>query len=352
MLNKTTHNKFITWFSVSVLILMLLTSCPNPANESPSADTPSDDDTTSAITVTTLAYTGGYPWGITSDGTSLFIGDQYNYSIRTLNLASGAETVLAGKNSHTLYSATDGIGSAASFNLMRGMTTDGTNIYVADTSNYAIRKIIISTGEVSTIKYDAALFPVGIVYSSGNLYFSSKNRIYKIQLSDNSMTVITGQATAGFNDGAKDVALFKDIDGLAINGNTLYVADSGNFAIRTVDISTGSVTTLAGTGETAGEVDATGTDALFRKPNGLILDGTTLYLTDGDTSYLGSLGNYTIRTCDTLTGKVETIAGSSHGVADGTGTTAKFWGPQGIVKVGSCLYVVDWMNSKIRKIQL
>ena len=56
-------------------------------------------------------------------------------------------TTLAGSGSSGSTNAT---GTSASFNGPRGITTDGTNLYVADRSNHTIRKIVISTGEVST----------------------------------------------------------------------------------------------------------------------------------------------------------------------------------------------------------
>jgi len=78
------------------------------------------------------------PEGITSDGTSLYVADTGNNRIRQINIASGAVTTLAGDGTEAFF---DGIGMAARFALPRGITTDGTALYVADTGNYRIRKI-------------------------------------------------------------------------------------------------------------------------------------------------------------------------------------------------------------------
>ena len=62
-------------------------------------------------------------------------------------IATGAVTTLAGSS----QGSADGTGTSARFNSPRGITTDGTNLYVAEFSNHMIRKIVISTGVVSTI---------------------------------------------------------------------------------------------------------------------------------------------------------------------------------------------------------
>jgi len=57
------------------------------------------------------------------------------------------------------------------------------------------------------------------------------------------------------------------------------VTDRSNHLIRKIVISTGAVTTLAGTGS-AGSADGTGTSASFKNPRGITTDGTNLYVTD------------------------------------------------------------------------
>ncbi|MCB1194180.1 MAG: hypothetical protein KDK90_27335, partial [Leptospiraceae bacterium] len=66
---------------------------------------------------------------------------------------------------------------------------------------------------------------------------------------------------------------------ITTDGTNLYVADTGNNKIRKVVISSGVVTTLAGSGS-IGSTDATGTSASFYNPNGITTDGTKLYIND------------------------------------------------------------------------
>ena len=123
----------------------------------------------------------------------------------------------------------------------------------------------------------------------------------------------------------------------------LYVADSFNHTIRKITAG-GVVTTLAGLAGSQGNVDATGSAARFNAPAALAVDnaGTTIYVADSQ--------NQTIRQV-TSGGVVTTLAGSGPGWLDGTGTAAKFFGPQGIAldETGN-LFVVDNGSNVVRKI--
>ena len=117
--------------------------------------------------------------------------------------------------------------------------------------------------------------------------------------------------------------------------------DAINHRIRKIVISTGVVTTLAGSGN--GNMDGTGTAALFSFPNGITTDGTNLYIADNS--------NTRIRKILIATAVVTTLAGSSSGDLDGTGTSALFSNIRWIVTDGTSVYVADTSNNKNRKIQ-
>ena len=85
---------------------------------------------------------------MTIDGTDLYVADRENYKIRKIVISTGVVTTLAG--SVTAGSA-NGTGAAASFKYPRAITSDGTNLYVTDSNNHSIRKVVISTGKVTTI---------------------------------------------------------------------------------------------------------------------------------------------------------------------------------------------------------
>jgi len=240
------------------------------------------------------------PWGITSDGTNLYVVDYGNHLIRKIVISSGVVTTVAGTGSS---GSADGTGTAASFNQPAGITTDGTNLYVADESNNTIRKIVITSGVVTTL--------AGTAGSTGS-------------------TNATG-ASARFNGPA----------GITTDGINLYVTDQS--MIRKIVISTGAVTTLAGASGQTASTDDTGTAARFHTPSGITTDGTNLYVADKS--------GHSIRKVVISTAVVTTIAGTgSSGSDDGTGTSASFGQPFGITTDGINLYVAEKEAHRIRKI--
>ena len=89
------------------------------------------------------------PFGITTDGKgNLYVADASNGEIRKIVISTGIVSTLAGTTS---YGSADGVGSAARFFSPTGITFDGdSNLYIADALNNEIRKVVISTGAVTT----------------------------------------------------------------------------------------------------------------------------------------------------------------------------------------------------------
>ena len=100
------------------------------------------------------------------------------------------------------------------------------------------------------------------------------------------VTTLAGTGSSGSANGTGTSASFNWPSGITTDGTNLYVADSSNHLIRKIVISTGVVTTLAGTG-LSGSANGTGTSASFHLPRGITTDGTNLYVTEG--------GNHLIR---------------------------------------------------------
>jgi DNA-binding beta-propeller fold protein YncE len=221
--------------------------------------------------------------------------------------------------------ARDGMGVAASrLNHPASVVTDGNgNFFVADSANNTIRWFLNTPG--------------GWVLRT--------------------LAGVAGQA--GNADGSGTSASFNSPAGLALVGTTLYVADSGNHAIRKISFtlntaaqtSTATVITYAGALGRVGASNGDGATASFRAPVGLALDAAgALYVADS--------GSQTIRKVDTagttVSASVTTIAGidNTPGSTDtGPSTTALFNQPEGLAfdSAGN-LYVADAGNSTIRKI--
>lgn len=303
---------------------------------------------------------GQWPGGISTDGTNLYITDTANSTIRQIVIATAVSSTLAGTASASVQGSTDGSASVARFSQVQAMATDGTNLYVTDMYNHTIRKIVIATGAVTTLagtaganaltngtgaaaRFDA---PFGIAYTDGNLYVADYNNhvIRKIVASTGVVTTFAGDGVNANTDGTGLAAQFSYPAALATDGTNLYVA--GSSTIRQIVIATGVVTTLAGDG-TSAYLDGTGTAAHFGWITGLaVLDGN-LYATDDEYN--------NIRKIVISTGVVTTFAGTSgeSGFLDGVGTAARFNMPSGIsVGSGSTLYVSDTTNNTIRKINV
>jgi hypothetical protein len=192
--------------------------------------------TYSDCTVTVTVTTGNASNTLTLS--SFIIGVQMGGSVQTSELSlSTLVTTVAGTGSPQ---SSNGTGTAASFDQPRGITTDLTNLYVAAAFNHLIRKIVISTGFVTTL---------------------------------------AGTGSYGFADGRGTSASFNKPRGITTDGTNLYLSGNGNHLIRQIVISTGVVTTLAGTGS-SGSSNGTGTSASFNNPQSITTDGTNLYVAD------------------------------------------------------------------------
>jgi hypothetical protein len=243
------------------------------------------------------------PSGVCNDGAgNLFVADAGNHRIRRIIIATGVVTTIAGGT----QGFADGIGAAAQFDTPRGICSDGAgNLFVADAGNHRIRRIVIATGVVTTI--------------AGN--------------------------TFGFTDATGTAAQFNFPYSICNDGlGNLFVADASNNRIRRIVIATGVVSTLVGS--TSGFADGIGTLAQFNFPNSLCYDGAgNLFVAD--------LGNNRIRRIVIATSAVTTIAGSTLGFSDGTGTVVQFNSCYGICSDGlGNLFVADGFNHRIRRIDI
>ncbi|HSL92437.1 MAG TPA: NHL repeat-containing protein, partial [Candidatus Limnocylindrales bacterium] len=261
--------------------------------------------------VTTVPGTLGpfaSPVGIAVIDTTLYVCDNVNHTISSVPAAGGTVTILAGVAGNS--GIEDGTGPTARFNGPRGIASDGTNLYVADTGNHTIREVTTS-GTVTTL--------AGL---AGN----------------------TGSA-----DGTGFIARFNGPQGIAARvaslATTLYIADTGNHTVRRVSVSgtSGTASTFAGTAGTAGFADGSTGTALFSSPRGITSVGSFLYVAD--------TGNHAIRRIST-TATVSTFVGTSEAATtrDGDASQALLNAPVGIAGAEGTIFFTDANENVVRKI--
>lgn len=302
------------------------------------------------------------PTGIAFDASgNLFVADTNDATIRKVVISSSTVSTVAGQNG--MIGTTDGTGSVARFAGPHALADDGTRLFIAD--NNAIRVMVIATAAVTTLSglvnssgsidgaAGSARFsgPRGIATDGTSLYVADtgNHTIRKVAIADGSASTIAGSAgTPGSADGTGAAARFNAPAGLLLAAGQLYIADSGNNTIRRLDVGTNAVMTIAGTAGVAGSTDATGLSATFSSPSGLVGDASgNLFVADK--------GNFTIRRLVLSSAVVTTVAGTAPhvGATDAVGTAALFNNPSGIATDGTAAaYICDKLNHTIRKLNL
>lgn len=286
----------------------------NPAGQTIASQPAAIRVSTPGLSVWTLAGTG---WGGMSDGAwdaayfkepsalallkdgSWIIADSGNHRIRQLK--AGQVMTYSGLSAGWFGGFADGPADQARFNHPSALISDAKGVvYVADTDNHRIRKI----------------------------------------LPDGQVITLAGTGEAGFKDGNAATAMFNRPQGLALDpkGN-LIVADTDNHAIRKVT-PLGVVTTLAGDGQ---EGFGDGQKARFRYPSGLVIDPQgQIYLAD----------TFNHRICRlSPAGVLTVLAGSSEGFADGPAFEARFSRPRNLALApDGRLFIADSGNHRIRQL--
>ncbi|HTG14947.1 MAG TPA: thioredoxin-like domain-containing protein [Blastocatellia bacterium] len=232
---------------------------------------------------------------------------------------------------------------------------------------------------------------------------SNHNRIVVLSLEDNSVKEVIGTGEIGLTDGSFESAAFNHPQGMAFDGNTLFVADTENHSLCAVDFGKRTVMTIAGTGQQSREhltfggqgkqialnspwdlalhngtlyiamagphqlwrmnpktggiapyagtgrearIDGPLAEAALAQPSGITTDGKKLYFADSEVS--------SIRSADLdPSGNVETIVGEDlfeFGDKDGKGEQVRLQHPLGVTYHDGWLYVADTYNNKIKRV--
>ena len=267
-----------------------------------------------------------------------------------------------------------------------------------------------NVSEASRVPDSLLSFPGKVLADEGGgrLFIADSNhhRIVVASLADGTVRQVIGGCEPGFADGTAETARFCQPQGMALNAERLYVADTGNHAIRVVDLDGPSVSTLAGDGQQdtdwnsrpgpldgrrlnspwdlqmahgvlfvamAGNHQIFGIDvdgghiashagsgredhvdgplmaAALAQPSGLTSDGESLFVADSEISSIRAVS------LDPRGGHVRTVVGKGlfdFGDVDGVGQEVRLQHPLGVAYADGKLFVADTYNNKIKSIEL
>lgn len=260
--------------------------------------------------------------------------------------------------------AANGASTSATFGKLIHAVPDatGASIYVTDQGQFLVRKVsggVVSTAAgtgvtgfaegVGTNAAFSTLWGLALDQSGANLFISDagNNRIRVMSLSTQNVTTWAGTGVAGWVDGPIASAAFKGQTFLALDPafQAMYVADSGGFRIRKINMTTLVVSTLAGSGVT-GNADGVGTAASFTSSRQLAVDPTSAFL------YVNDFGACRLKRITLATGVVSWFAGSGTCTnTDGVGTAAQFNGNDGLaIDATGNLYTTMYSAGQIRRV--
>ncbi len=324
---------------------------------------------------------------------NMYIADQSNSRVRKVAASTNIISTITGSGTGG-YSGDDGQATSAVVNTPTGVAVDTSgNVYITDTLNNRIRKVTASTSIITTIAGTGVggysgdggaataatiILPHGInLDSAGNVYFGdwgsvdvgmSYNVIRKVTISTGIISTVAGIASTsggynGDNIQATAAMLYSPMDVVVDSSGNLFITDFYNNRIRKVDVSTGLITTVVGTGTSSSTGDGSAaTSASINQPCFSRFDSSgNYYLTEWKgnrvrkvitvsteipTSY-PTLSPHSISVISTIAG----TGSNSYSGDNGQATSATINTPTGIaIDSSGNVYFNDYYNQRVRKI--
>jgi DNA-binding beta-propeller fold protein YncE len=294
----------------------------------------------------------------------MYVADTNNHAIRRID-KSGIITTVAGCGRQG-YSGDGGPATAATLNEPYGVAVDrdGT-LYIVDRLNAAIRRVGAKTGVISTLAgtgtpgYDGDGGPAnqarlrepnGLALDGrGGLLIAdvADNRIRRVELETGTIDTIAGTGRREFS-GDGGIAIGASIDGARAvdvdKDGSIYICEREGNRIRKIDAS-GIIHTVAGTGKAGYSGD--GGQALQAAFNG----PKWVHVGPDNAIYVVDTENHCVRRIDQKSGLISTIAGSGAKGTEGDGgpaASARMDRPHGCCVNRGMLYIADTNNHRIR----
>jgi len=302
------------------------------------------------------------PLGVAVDAAgNLYIADYGNNRVR--KVANGVISTVAG-NGNATFSGDNGQAATAGVYEPRGVAVDSAgNVYIADSHNYRVRKITISTGVISTVAGNGTPgysgdngpatsaelhYPASVsLDSAGNLYIADLADAVIRKVASGTITTVAGTGPTGFggDTGPAINALLDQPNGITLDSSgNLYIADFLNSRIREISTA-GVINTEAGISINGSAGDnGPATSAELNGPVGVAVDSSgNVYIAGEDDNRIRKISN----------GVITTIAGNgTAGYVDNvTATSGELNTPYGIaVDSSGNVYIADRANNRVRKI--
>ncbi len=201
------------------------------------------------------------PWDLHREGRSLFIAGAGRHQLWRLDLETGRVDLFAGTGGEGIE---DGPRLAATLSQPSGLAVSNGMLYFTDPEASAVRAVslrldgelrtLIGEGlfswgdEVGTFAETQLQHAIGIeIVNENQAYIADtyNHRIKLLDLTAQTSSVVAGDGSAGLTGGQGAAVRFSEPSGLSATSSTLYIADTNNHRIRTLDLASGEVSTVA-----------------------------------------------------------------------------------------------------------
>ncbi|MGI8968801.1 MAG: alkyl hydroperoxide reductase [Chloroflexota bacterium] len=247
------------------------------------------------------------PQGMALAGNILYVADADNHAIRAVELDSGWVSTVAGTGTQARRTVRQGPARSTELSSPWDVVAWGDEIMIA---------------------------------------MAGLHQIWSLNPTDDTVAVWAGTGHEDIQDGPRERAWLAQPMGLSLGNDSLYIACAETQAIRGIDLHSGEVSTLAGRGLfDFGDEDGCAQSALLQHPQGLATNGDVLRIAD---TY-----NNKIKVLRVDSGTVDTLAGSGQaGTLDGPGKNARLFEPGGISAGDGMIWIADTNNHLIRTIDV
>ena len=251
---------------------------------------------------------------------NLYIDERDNHIVRRVDMKSGIISTVAGTAGKNGYGGDGGLATQALLNQPHGITLDRSdNLYICDPLNNRLRRVDAKTGMIITFagngeagraSEEGSLTAMPMagprsleITRDGKWYLALRegNSIFLLDPAKKTAKKIAGTGESGYSgDGGPALAARFGSLGpggltgpkgltISVDGRTMYVADCENHAIRKIDLRSGIISTVMGTGQRGDGPDGNPTQCLLSRPHAVFLHGQTLYVADSENNRIRAL---------------------------------------------------------------